>query len=195
MFRTLWGFLLAAALSMGCGSSQSDPGATSSDSPAAAAAQGPGPDQAVQDFMTAFKTGDDDRAASMVTQKAREEAARKGISISPPGSKSMQFQVGTVEYVTDSKDGAHVSCKIADQDEEGGTTEYEVLWVLRKEASGWRIAGVAMKVFDDQPPVIYNFEDQDDMERKKQLVEEEMVRRSTAILQASQPKTDTTKQK
>jgi hypothetical protein len=70
-----------------------------------------------------------------------------------------------------------------------------VIWFLRKEATGWRVAGIAMKVFDDQPPVLYNFEDQDDMDRKMQLIGEEMARREQAaveeakqtLLQAQQP--------
>jgi len=47
---------------------------------------------------------------------------------------------------------------------------------------------LAMKVFPDELQVLYNFEDQDDMDRKMQLVEEEMVRRAQqTLMQAQQP--------
>jgi hypothetical protein len=138
------------------------------------------PEKAVHEFMLAFKTGDDAKAAALLTQKAREEADRTGKAVSPPGSKTMVFQVGNVEYVSESRDGAHVGCKISDTDPEGNTTDYDVLWFLRQETAGWRVAGVLMKVFEDQPPVLYNFEDQDDMDRKMELVEEEIIRRSQA---------------
>ena len=145
------------------------------------------PEKAVHEFMLAFKTGDDTRAAALLTDKAREEADRTGKAVSPPGSKTMVFHVGDAEYVSDSKDGAHVACKISDTDPEGQTADYDVLWFLRQEAGGWRVAGVLMKVFDDQPPVLYNFEDQDDMDRKMELVEEEIIRRSQANSAADDP--------
>jgi hypothetical protein len=89
--------------------------------------------------------------------------------------------------VNEAKDGAHVGCKISDTDPEGNTTDYDVLWFLRQQSDGWRVAGVLMKVFEDQPPVLYNFEDQDDMDRKMELVEQEIIRRSQASLSADDP--------
>ncbi len=145
------------------------------------------PEKAVHEFMLAFKTGDDARAAALLTDKAREEADRTGKAVSPPGSKTMVFQVGPAEYVSEAKDGAHVECKISDMDGEGQTADYDVLWFLRQQTAGWRVAGVLMKVFEDQPPVLYNFEDQDDMDRKMELVEAEIIRRSQSSSTADDP--------
>jgi hypothetical protein len=43
-----------------------------------------------------------------------------------------------------------------------------------------------MKVFDDKDPVLYNFENMDDMQEKISLVEEEMIRRATQTLTTDQ---------
>jgi hypothetical protein len=50
--------------------------------------------------------------------------------------------------------------------------------MVRREADGWRIAGMATRVFEDQPPLYLNFEDPEDMLRKQQLVAQEIERRS-----------------
>jgi hypothetical protein len=177
---TAWAVVFLMAL-LGCGNSDSGDAAADFDLTTST------PDKAVHEFMLAFKTGDDARAAALLTEKARQEADRTGKAVSPPGSKSMVFQVGNVEFVNEAKDGAHVGCKISDTDPEGNTTDYDVLWFLREQADGWRVAGVLMKVFEDQPPILYNFEDQDDMDRKMELVEQEMIRRSQAGMSANDP--------
>jgi hypothetical protein len=171
--------VLVLALHSGCGNS--DGGNAAADPTTST------PDKTVHEFMLAFKTGDDARASALLTEKARQEADRTGKAVSPPGSKTMVFQVGDVEFVTEAKDGAHVGCKISDTDPEGNTADYDVLWFLRQQTDGWRVAGVLMKIFEDQPPVLYNFEDQDDMDRKMELVEQEMIRRSKASTVADEP--------
>jgi hypothetical protein len=175
-----WVATFVTALS-GCGNSDSGDAAADLDPTTST------PEKAVHEFMLAFKTGDDARAAALLTEKARQEADRTGKAVSPPGSKTMVFQVGDGEFVSEAKDGAHVGCKISDTDPEGNTTDYDVLWFLRQQSDGWRVAGVLMKVFEDQPPVLYNFEDQDDMDRKMELVEQEIIRRSQASLGADDP--------
>ena len=187
----LWVIFLAGLVG-GCGQDESDPPSATAEAKPAEPMESP--EQTVHKFMMAFKNGDDEVAAKLLTDKARQEAERTQKAVSPPGSKTMQFKVGDVQYVAEAS-GAHVACQITDHDPEGGSADYNVIWFLRKEATGWRVAGVAMKVFDDQPPVLYNFEDQDDMDRKMELISEEMARREQAaveeakqtLLQAQQP--------
>ena len=92
-----------------------------------------------------------------------------------PSSGTTSFEVGETEQV---EGGAHVASKWIEQAEDGSRQVTEVLWVLRQEASGWRVAGMAMKVFDDLPAVVLNFEDPDDMIRKLDLIAQEDERRS-----------------
>jgi hypothetical protein len=181
-YRRLLGVAILTCLLAGCGKSD----VASQDGPATSASSTP--ENTVHEFMGAFKNGDDAAAEKLLSQKAREEAERTQKAVSPPGSKTMRFTVGQVEYVTEAKDAAHVACQIIDAEPGGEELTYDVVWFLRKEAAGWRVAGVAMKVFPDELPVLYNFEDQDDMDRKMQLVEEEMVRRAQqTLMQAQQP--------
>ena len=75
-------------------------------------------------------------------------------------------------------DGARVPCTWTDIDEEGQRKSDDAIWVARREADGWRIAGVASTVFPGEPPLLLNFEDPEEMSRKQQLVREEIRRRS-----------------
>ena len=98
--------------------------------------------------------------------------------VAPPGSPTAKFAVGKVEYVTPQKDGAHVVCSWSDVDAEGQTRTDQIIWVLRKEIEGWRIAGMVMRVYADEPPLIYNFEDPEDMLRKQELMRQGPIRQS-----------------
>jgi hypothetical protein len=188
----LWVILLAG-LAGGCGQAESDPPTATADAKPAEKMESP--EQIVQQLMVAFRNGNDEAAAKLITEKARQELERTGKTVSPPGSKTMQFKVGEVQYLDEQKNTAHVACEITDSDPAGELTTYNVIWGLRKESAGWRIGGIAMKVFEDQPPVLYNFEDQDDMDRKVELISDEMDRREQAaieeakqtLLQAQQP--------
>jgi hypothetical protein len=141
------------------------------------AASGATPEKAVFDFLEAIRTGNDQLAAAMLTPVAREKTAEAKLYITPRGSATAKFQVGEIEYVTPEKDGAHVWSRWTDVDEEGHSNTDDLIWVLRKEAEGWRVAGTVMKIFPDQPPVVFNFEDPDDMLRKQELINQEILAR------------------
>jgi ketosteroid isomerase-like protein len=178
--------LLAAVL--GCSNSDSTDQSAETEANLKPSVASGTPDQAVHEFMMAFKNGDDAKASELLTEKTRQEVERTQYDVSPPGTKDLLFQVGEVQYVSEAKDLAHVACHITDKDSDGEESKSDMVWFLRKEQRGWRIAGVAMKVFPDQPPVLYNFEDMDDMERKLHLVNEEMIRRATqTITEGQQP--------
>ena len=172
--------LLAAVF--GCSNSESTDHSTKPEANSKPTVATGTPDQAVHEFMMAIKNGDDAKASELVTEKTRQEVERTQYGIVPPGIEDLPFRVGDVEYVSESKDLARVACHITDKDAIGEMSQFDVVWFLRKEQPGWRIAGVAMKVFPDQPAVLYNFEDMDDTERKLKLVEEEMTRRATQTL-------------
>jgi len=58
---------------------------------------------------------------------------------------------------------------------------------VRLDPEGWRVVGMATRVFDDMPPLLLNFEDPEDMLNKQQLVAAELEKR--AKMAAEQPKT------
>jgi hypothetical protein len=136
----------------------------------------PAPDVAVGEFLDAVRKGDDKKAGELLTPLARKKTAESEMAVAPPGSKTASFKVGKIEYVE--KTGARVASTWTDLDEEGKPHTDEICWLVRLERDGWRIAGMATKVFEDQPPLILNFEDPQDMLRKKELAEQEMRRRA-----------------
>jgi hypothetical protein len=164
---------------VGCGhSTTTAPPAATDGKPVASttAPPGNGPDRAVYDFLEAVRTGNDEKAAKMLTPLAREKVAEQHMVVAPPGSDTARFEVGQVQTLGD--DGARVSIKWTDLDETGKPHSDEVLWMVRRVDEGWRIAGVAAPVFEGEPPLLLNFEDPADMLAKQKLVREEIKRRA-----------------
>jgi hypothetical protein len=139
-YRRLLGVALVGCMLAGCGSSD-----VASNGDKAASASNSTPESTVNEFMLAFKSGDDAAAERLLSQKARQEAERTQKAVSPPGSKTMRYTVGQVEFVTEAKTAAHVACQIIDAEPGGEELTYDVVWFLRLEGEGWRVAGVAMK--------------------------------------------------
>ena len=125
----------------------------------------------------------------MLTKVAQAEMQRTQAAIKPPGSPTAKFNVDEVEYFGKQQSGAHVLCTWTDKDESGQEQTYEIVWILRKEDSGWAIAGMATRVFEDQDPLILNFEDPLDAQQKRNAVDAEIARRNepSQIRQAQRP--------
>jgi hypothetical protein len=145
---------------------KAEPAAAASEGPAAAAAQ----------FLEAVRTGNDEKVTKMLGTVARAKLAEANISVIPPASDTAKFKVGKVEYI--GEDGARVNCLWTDLDENGEPRSDHALWVLRREAEGWRVVGVAADTFDKEPPLLLNFEDPQDVVKKQQWLRAEVARRS-----------------
>jgi hypothetical protein len=133
------------------------------------------PAEAVGKFLTAICSADEKSMFALLTDEARSALKAHNMSPQLPSSGTTSFQIGEVEMV---EGGAHVMTKWFDRMEDGSQDMTEVLWMLRQEKSGWRVAGMAMRVYDDQPAAILNFEDPDDMTRVLDLIAQEDERRS-----------------
>jgi hypothetical protein len=172
-----WGFIsLFVLVAVGCSQSSTPPtgGAAST-----AANKQPNsvdissPDKAVFDFLEAVRTGNDKKAASMLTPLARQKTAEFEMVVAPPGSPTARFKVGGFKFQSDEKNSAFVESSWTDViDDERHTRTDDIVWALRLEAEGWRIGGMVTKVFPDQPALILNFEDPQDMLRKQQLLQQ-----------------------
>jgi hypothetical protein len=185
-----WLFLLTMALTAwGCGKTpeagQTADGAK--EAPAATAGQNAAqkpaiktdtPQATVQVFLDAVRAGNDEQASAMISSIARQKTAALTGSITPPASDTAKFSVGKVEYV--GEDGARVASVWTDVDGDGQAHSDEAVWVLRKEAEGWRVAGVAAMIFPGEEPLLLNFEDPEDMKRKQQEVRDRIARESEA---------------
>jgi len=157
-------------------SAQSDPSARGDDSPSAA----------VYAFLEAVRTGDDAKTAEMLTPLARQKTAEHNMVVAPPGSDTARFELEEAESLPGGC--ARVASRWIDVDQTGETRTDHMAWMLRKEEGGWRIAGVAASVFEGEPPLLLNFEDPEDMVRKRQMLAEEIRRRAeNEQIQAKQP--------
>ena len=134
-----------------------------------------GPAAAVTEFLEAVRTGNDEKAAKMLSTVARQKTAALNRNVTPPASDTASFAVGKVDWV--GENGARVACTWKDIDADGQSKTDEAIWVVRREPEGWRIVGVAAMVFPGEPPVVLNFEDPEEMLRQQQWIREEMRRR------------------
>lgn len=148
-----------------------------------------GPAKAVFEFLEAVRIGHDSKAGQMLTPLARQKIGELGLDVAPPGSEKASFRIGEVEMIAE--DAAHVDSTWSDE-ENGKQQTDSILWVLRHEPEGWRIAGMATKIFEEELPLLLDFEDPEDMLRKQELAEQEIERRAKAAQQqARQRSADT----
>jgi len=143
-------------------------------------ADGRGPEGVMAEFLEAIRKGDDDKASSLLTTLARQKAEEMEMVVAPPGSETAKFEVLAVEIEGDE---AQVGTDWTDLDVDGQPRTDRIVWMLRNEADGWRVHGMATRVFADLEPVILNFEDPADMLRKQRQAEEEIARRDAQVEQ------------
>ncbi len=142
------------------------------------------PDKTVVKFLEAARSGDQKRLAEFMSAAAREQTAKHSINFELESYQNASFEVGKFEFLTPEKDTAHVACKWTDRDADGATFSHDVLWVLRKEDDGWRVAGMITRPFPDLPPVAFNYESFQELMEAKRSVEQESQRRADADAQA-----------
>jgi hypothetical protein len=153
MWRNHWILSLAVLTvgMMGCGGSDS-----TGQSGGNTHAERDTPEAAVAEFLEAVRNGDDEKTARMLTAAARKTTAELGLEVAPPGSDTAQFEVGKAEYLSPS--GARVACTLSDLDENSQRQTERLVWMVRREPEGWRIAGVAATVVEGEPPRAVDFE-------------------------------------
>jgi hypothetical protein len=144
---------------------------------------------AVVKFLDAMKRGDEAAASGMLTNVARAKTDEMGISVAPPVPDTATYTVRECEMVSKTNDLAHVATTWADVDETGAPTSENIVWAVRLDPEGWRVVGMAMKIFEDMPPLLLNFEDPQDMIAKQEMVAEELTRRAAAASGQAAPRT------
>jgi hypothetical protein len=146
------------------------------------------PNAVVAAFLDALRDGNDEVAKALLTTIARRETQEHELTVQPPGSPSARYEIGEVKHV---KGGVHVNSSWSESDESGEQSTYEIVWVLRQEDIGWRVAGMATAVNPAKPPVYLNFEDVPDLLEKWQQADAELaaLAEQDQSLQAAQPTT------
>lgn len=136
------------------------------------------PVAATKVFLEAVRTGDDEKVVAMFTQLARQQAGELNRQFAPVGSDTASYQVSDkVEFLAE--DGARVMSTWTDIGADGKPRSDDIMWMLRKEAGGWRIAGMAAVIFPGEPPLLLDFENMKETLRKVELLAEELERRQT----------------
>ena len=121
------------------------------------------PEQVVEHFLAALQQGSDEQVTGLLTAKARTETAKHDLVVRSPGSPTAKFKVGALELVSG---GAYVNSQWSETSRDGFVHSFEIIWVLRKQANGWRIAGMATRVAENEQPTYLNFENPQEMIRK-----------------------------
>lgn len=176
----------ACSMWVGCGGS-APPSAPAGDAgkttTAAAASDSHKPDQVVQQFLEAVRVGKDVDAEKWLTKTALAETKKADLYVAPEGTATASFKVGEMELV---EGGAQVFTTWTDVVETGDPKESKVsktdkiVWLLRQEPEGWRIAGMATTIFEGEAPLVLNFEDPADMIHQQKMLEQEVARRAAA---------------
>src|SRR6186713_3440927 len=107
------------------------------------------PDHVITVFLNALRSGDSPTTESLLTAKAREELAKHSMSVDVQSAPNALYEVRAAQVLADNPGGAHVSSVWTEKFENGDET-YEIVWVLRHQPEGWRVAGMMMQLLPEQ---------------------------------------------
>ncbi len=172
------GLLIAVALT-GCSGSSAPQGEVAK-APAVVIPADLKPEQVIDRFLAAVCKGDDRTAEALLTKLSVENTKKYDLQVAPQGSETAKYEVGECKLVGDANDqGAYVASKWTDIDDTGKPKTDEIVWMIHKEAEGWRIVGMGITPFEDLDVVYFNFEDPQDMLAKFQQINDLAIKRAT----------------
>lgn len=144
------------------------------------------PRQTVTDFLVAVKAGDHNVATTLLSTAAQQEAWKNGLAITSEGFPDASFKISEAEILEGNQE-AHVMTVWDNVREFGGQNEFECVWLLRNESHGWCVYGMAMRLEVEPPqPLVFNFENQPEMQRRQAWAAEQMELYQQAKLQQAQ---------
>lgn len=124
------------------------------------------PEEVVGAFLDGMRTGNAKVIEGLLSTRARQEIADKGLDIAPIGSPQARFEIG-VAQLADPKDPNTmlVSSNWLEPGNNGQAAgAYEVVWALIKETDGWRICEMAVDTHQEGEEIqVVNFENLADM--------------------------------
>ena len=117
------------------------------------------PKEVVRLFLDSMRQGNGTQLAALLSTAAREEITRKKLEIDPLGSPLATFQIGEAGTHPEQPDSMLVSTVWSEPAQNGQPeANLDVVWALRKEASGWRICEMAVDPMNGEDVQIVNFE-------------------------------------
>jgi hypothetical protein len=136
------------------------------------------PDEVVVAFLGGMRSADSNLTAALLTAVAQQETVKHNWPVQPPGAPEATYQLGHVSYLDPNRSLAQVPCVWTEPDGEGGKLQFEVLWVLRQQQDGWRVAGFATEIVPGRPPVFFNFEDIASLKAAQEQAESDLAEMS-----------------
>jgi hypothetical protein len=137
------------------------------------------PGRATDEFLKALFAGETQRAMAMMTDKSRAAAQQAGIEMEAPGSKSATFKITEQTTLEGDPHAAQVWSVITDTNEQGKPESYDIVWLLKRDAAGWAICGMATVLF--QHEFVIDFEDANDVIAKRQWAAQQAQRELQAM--------------
>lgn len=117
------------------------------------------PQEVVLAFLNGMRDGNSEVTAALLTERALQETVKHDWPVQPPGAPSATYQLGDPQFSDASQTVVQVPCLWSESDGQGGSVQFEVVWVLAKHPQGWRVAGFATELVPGKPPYFFNFED------------------------------------
>lgn len=112
-------------------------------------------------FMEAMKRGDQMVTSALLTQVARTETSKsEDLKIQPFGFDEASFEVGEFEVSKEDPGQAQVACTVS---EDPSADPEQIVWVMKKERVGWRVAGMALQPEGQSEPLHLDFENPGEM--------------------------------
>jgi len=128
------------------------------------------PEQVVTVFLQALRSGDSPTTESLLTTKARTELGKHQMSVDVQAAPNAVYQVEKATLVPNQPTIAHVNSLWTEkfENEQGRPAEekYAIVWGLRRQTEGWRVAGMQVELVPGLRPYL-DFEDPEDMMKKR----------------------------
>lgn len=120
------------------------------------------PEQIVAAFYDAMKSGNEQSIGALLSDAAWKATQESDYEIQSPGLPTAQYRIAPAEFFASQPGGAAEFARVASvlsSTDETGTHEQEIFWLLRLQADGWRVRGLAAATAPGTTPAEFNFED------------------------------------
>ncbi len=137
-----------------------------------------------EQFMQNLQSGNRIAAENLLTRIALTNTSKEGLVLEPMGGPNSECKFGEVRYATNKQKLAQVDCTVSEK-ADGEEFEMDMTWVVRKQNSGWRIAGVMLQLEADAAKDLLSFENLNDVKQMKVLAGVEVIEQTSQPRQAA----------
>ena len=175
-FHLYFALLSLSAFSIGCGGSAVETSAAPKSNSNKVVAQSAEPElqitgravpsvtpasEVVMMFLDSLKKGDSAIVRNLITDAAKQEIDRHGLTLAPIGTPAAKFKVGRTLFLDSDEDSAYVESEWVEAGEGDQLVKTDVVITVHLQEQGWKISGMAIEMGEDQPPAVIDFEQMD----------------------------------